>query len=146
MLILDADKEGFLRSKKSLIQTIGRAARNLNGMAIMYADRITNSMKETIEITERRRKKQEEFNIKNKIVPKQIIKNVKEVFEKVNSIDPKHESHKRNKVHIDLNLPKEKKEKIVRDLRKEMENAAKDLDFMEAARLRDLISEYKKGG
>ena len=146
VLILDADKEGFLRSKKSLIQTIGRAARNLNGMAIMYADRITNSMKETIEITERRRKKQEEFNVKNKIVPKQIIKNVKEVFEKVNSIDPKQESHKRNKVHIDLNLPKEKKEKIIRDLRKEMENAAKDLDFMEAARLRDLISEYKKGG
>jgi excinuclease ABC subunit B len=146
VLILDADKEGFLRSKKSLIQTIGRAARNLNGMAIMYADRITNSMKETIEITERRRKKQEEFNVKNKIVPKQIIKNVKEVFEKVNSIDAKQESHKRNKVHIDLNLPKEKKEKIIRDLRKEMENAAKDLDFMEAARLRDLISEYKKGG
>ena len=146
VLILDADKEGFLRSKKSLIQTIGRAARNLNGMAIMYADRITNSMKETIEITERRRKKQEEFNVKNKIVPKQIIKNVKEVFEKVNSIDPKQESHKRNKVHIDLNLPKEKKEKIIRGLRKEMENAAKDLDFMEAARLRDLISEYKKGG
>ena len=146
VLILDADKEGFLRSKKSLIQTIGRAARNLNGMAIMYADRITNSMKETIEITERRRKKQEEFNVKNKIVPKQIIKNVKEVFDKVNSIDPKQESHKRNKIHIDLNLPKEKKEKIIRDLRKEMENAAKDLDFMEAARLRDLISEYKKGG
>ena len=146
VLILDADKEGFLRSKKSLIQTIGRAARNLNGMAIMYADRITNSMKETIEITERRRKKQEEFNVKNEIVPKQIIKNVKEVFEKVNSIDAKQESHKRNKVHIDLNLPKEKKEKIIRDLRKEMENAAKDLDFMEAARLRDLISEYKKGG
>ena len=146
VLILDADKEGFLRSKKSLIQTIGRAARNLNGMAIMYADRITNSMKETIEITERRRKKQEEFNVKNKIVPKQIIKNVKEVFEKVNSIDPKQETHKRNKIHIDLNLPKEKKEKIIRDLRKEMENAAKDLDFMEAARLRDLISEYKKGG
>ena len=146
VLILDADKEGFLRSKKSLIQTIGRAARNLNGMAIMYADRITNSMKETIEITERRRKKQEEFNVKNKIVPKQIIKNVKEVFEKVNSIDPKQESHKRNKIHIDLNLPKEKKEKIIRDLRKEMENAAKDLNFMEAARLRDLISEYKKGG
>lgn len=146
VLILDADKEGFLRSKKSLIQTIGRAARNLNGMAIMYADRITNSMKETIEITERRRKKQQEFNVKNKIVPKQIIKNVKEVFDKVNSIDPKQESHKRNKVHIDLNLPKEKKEKIIRDLRKEMENAAKDLDFMEAARLRDLISEYKKGG
>ena len=146
VLILDADKEGFLRSKKSLIQTIGRAARNLNGMAIMYADRITNSMKETIEITKRRRKKQQEFNVKNKIVPKQIIKNVKEVFEKVNSIDSKQESHKRNKVHIDLNLPKEKKEKIIRDLRKEMENAAKDLDFMEAARLRDLISEYKKGG
>ena len=146
VIILDADKEGFLRSKKSLIQSIGRAARNLNGMAIMYADRITNSMKETIEITERRRKKQEEFNVKNKIVPKQIIKNVKEVFKKVNSIDPKQESHKRNKVHIDLNLPKEKKEKIIRDLRKEMENAAKDLDFMEAARLRDLISEYKKGG
>ena len=146
VLILDADKEGFLRSKKSLIQTIGRAARNLNGMAIMYADRITNSMKDTIEITERRRKKQQEFNVKNKIVPKQIIKNVKKVFQKVNSIDSKQESNKRNKVHIDLNLPKEKKEKIIRDLRKEMENAAKDLDFMEAARLRDLISEYKKGG
>jgi excinuclease ABC subunit B len=146
VLILDADKEGFLRSKKSLIQTIGRAARNLNGMSIMYADRITNSMKETIEITKRRRKKQQEFNVKNKIVPKQIIKNVKEVFEKVNSIDSKQESHKINKVQIDLNLPKEKKEKIIRGLRKEMENAAKDLDFLEAARLRDLISEYKKGG
>ena len=77
VIILDADKEGFLRSKKSLVQTIGRAARNINGKAIMYADRITNSMKETIDLTKKRREKQDNYNKKNKITPKQIIKYVK---------------------------------------------------------------------
>ena len=82
VIILDADKEGFLRSRKSLIQTIGRAARNINGKAIMYADKITKSMQETIDLTKKRRAKQELFNLQNKITPKQIIKNVKDTFEK----------------------------------------------------------------
>ena len=77
VIILDADKEGFLRSRKSLIQTIGRAARNINGKAIMYADKITKSMQETIDLTKKRRAKQELYNLQNKITPKQIIKNVK---------------------------------------------------------------------
>ena len=82
VIILDADKEGFLRSRKSLIQTIGRAARNINGKAIMYADKITKSMQETIDLTKKRRAKQELYNLQNKITPKQIIKNVKDTFEK----------------------------------------------------------------
>jgi len=119
VIILDADKEGFLRSRKSLIQTIGRAARNINGKAIMYADKITKSMQETIDLTKKRRAKQELYNQQNKITPKQIIKNVKDTFEK---------------------------EKLIREIRKQMEDAAKELNFLEAARLRDLIDIYKKSG
>ena len=145
VIILDADKEGFLRSKKSLIQTIGRAARNINGKAIMYADRITNSMKETIDITKKRRKKQSDYNKKNKITPKQIIKNVKEVFEKEKNNENKSTIQINDKSKINFNIPKNEKEKLIREIRKQMEDAAKDLNFVEAAKLRDLIDIYKKG-
>ncbi len=146
VIILDADKEGFLRSKKSLIQTIGRAARNINGKAIMYADRITNSMKETIDLTKKRREKQDNYNKKNKITPKQIIKNVKETFEKEKVVEQKSITQIEDKSKIDLNIPKAEKEKIIRLLKKQMEDAAKELNFLEAARLRDLIDIYKKSG
>ena len=146
VIILDADKEGFLRSKKSLIQTIGRAARNINGKAIMYADRITNSMKETIDLTKKRREKQDNYNKKNKITPKQIIKNVKETFEKEKVVEQKSIIQIEDKSKIDLNIPKAEKDKIIRLIKKQMEDAAKELNFLEAARLRDLIDIYKKSG
>ena len=146
VIILDADKEGFLRSKKSLVQTIGRAARNINGKAIMYADRITNSMKETIDLTKKRREKQDNYNKKNKITPKQIIKNVKETFEKEKVVEQKSIIQIEDKSKIDLNIPKAEKEKIIRLIKKQMEDAAKELNFLEAARLRDLIDIYKKSG
>ena len=146
VIILDADKEGFLRSKKSLVQTIGRAARNINGKAIMYADRITNSMKETIDLTKKRREKQDNYNKKNKITPKQIIKNVKETFEKEKVVEQKSIIQIEDKSKIDLNIPKAENEKIIRLIKKQMEDAAKELNFLEAARLRDLIDIYKKSG
>ena len=146
VIILDADKEGFLRSKKSLVQTIGRAARNINGKAIMYADRITNSMKETIDLTKKRREKQDNYNKKNKITPKPIIKNVKETFEKEKVVEQKSIIQIEDKSKIDLNIPKAEKEKIIRLIKKQMEDAAKELNFLEAARLRDLIDIYKKSG
>ena len=146
VIILDADKEGFLRSKKSLVQTIGRAARNINGKAIMYADRITNSMKETIDLTKKRREKQDNYNKKNKITPKQIIKNVKETFEKEKVVELKSIIQIEDKSKIDLNIPKAEKDKIIRLIKKQMEDAAKELNFLEAARLRDLIDIYKKSG
>ena len=145
VIILDADKEGFLRSKKSLVQTIGRAARNINGKAIMYADRITKSMKETIDLTKKRRKKQNSYNNKNKITPKQIIKNIKETFEKEKITQEKSIIQIEDNSKINLNMPKAEKEKIIRLIKKQMEDAAKDLNFMEAAKLRDLIDLYKKG-
>ena len=145
VIILDADKEGFLRSKKSLVQTIGRAARNINGKAIMYADRITKSMKETIDLTKKRRKKQNSYNKKNKITPKQIIKNIKETFEKEKITQEKSIIQIEDNSKINLNIPKAEKEKIIRLIKKQMEDAAKDLNFMEAAKLRDLIDLYKKG-
>tara|TARA_A100001011_G_scaffold64431_1_gene65077 strand:- start:4820 stop:6799 length:1980 start_codon:yes stop_codon:yes gene_type:complete len=145
VIILDADKEGFLRSKKSLVQTIGRAARNINGKAIMYADRITKSMKETIDLTKKRRKKQNSYNNKNKITPKQIIKNIKETFEKEKITQEKSIIQIEDNSKINLNIPKAEKEKIIRLIKKQMEDAAKDLNFMEATKLRDLIYLYKKG-
>ena len=143
VIILDADKEGFLRSKRSLIQTIGRAARNLNGRAIMFADRITESMKKTIDITDQRRKKQIEYNKEHKITPTQIIKNINESFN--------YESNEPERINIkdedfDFNISENEKQKIIKLLRKNMEKAAKELNFIEAARFRDLIAKYKKSG
>ena len=143
VIILDADKEGFLRSKRSLIQTIGRAARNLNGRAIMFADRMTESMKKTIDVTNQRRKKQLKYNRENNITPTQIIKNINESFN--------YESNETQKVDIveesfDLNISESEKQKRIKSLRKDMEKAAKELNFIEAARLRDIMLKYKKSG
>ena len=146
VIILDADKEGFLRSRKSLIQTIGRAARNINGKAIMYADKITKSMQETIDLTKKRRAKQELYNLQNKITPKQIIKNVKDTFEKEKITENKSLIKIDDNSKVDLNITKAEKEKLIREIRKQMEDAAKELNFLEAARLRDLIDIYKKSG
>tara|TARA_B100000902_G_scaffold109471_1_gene111133 strand:- start:189 stop:2168 length:1980 start_codon:yes stop_codon:yes gene_type:complete len=146
VIILDADKEGFLRSRKSLIQTIGRAARNINGKAIMYADKITKSMQETIDLTKKRRSKQELYNLQNKITPKQIIKNVKDTFEKEKITENKSIIKIDDNSKVDLNITKAEKEKLIREIRKQMEDAAKELNFLEAARLRDLIDIYKKSG
>ena len=147
VIILDADKEGFLRSKRSLIQTIGRAARNINGKAIMYADKETESINHTLRITLERRKKQMDHNIKNGITPKQIIKNVISTFDVKEKEETNINTLKNNKeFKIDINISDEKRKKIISDLRKEMVKAAKDLDFIEAAKLRDLIDRYKKSG
>ena len=143
VIILDADKEGFLRSKRSLIQTIGRAARNLNGRAIMFADRMTESMKKTIDVTNQRRKKQLKYNRENNITPTQIIKNINESFN--------YESNETQKIDVveesfDLNISEIEKQKRIKSLRKGMEKAAKELNFLEAARLRDIMLKYKKSG
>ena len=146
VIILDADKEGFLRSKRSLIQTIGRAARNINGKAIMYADKETDSIKNTLKTTTERRKKQMEFNKTNNITPTQIEKNIMTTFEVKDSTEINIKKNNTNIISIDHNITAEKRKKIIKDLRKDMVKAAKELDFMEAARLRDLIDNYKKSG
>ena len=146
VIILDADKEGFLRSKRSLIQTVGRAARNINGKAIMYADKETDSIKNTLKTTTERRKKQMEFNKTNNITPTQIEKNIMTTFEVKESTEINIKKNNTNIISIDHNITAEKRKKIIKDLRKDMVKAAKELDFMEAARLRDLIDNYKKSG
>ena len=143
--ILDADKEGFLRSNRSLTQTVGRAARNLNGMAIMYANKITKSMKFTIDQTLERRNKQIQYNRLNKIKPKALNKSLDNALTK-NSVSASYyekERRKNNENEIsNLNIPQI--EKKIRDKRKLMESAAKDLDFIMAAKFRDEITAYKK--
>lgn len=138
--ILDADKEGFLRSTRSLTQTVGRAARNLNGKAIMYADKITASMQKTIDETNYRRKKQIAYNTENNIVPKALNKSLDSTLKK-NSVSAYHfEKEELRAAEPDIEyLTKEQREKIIRDKRKAMESAAKDLDFIQAAKLRDEI-------
>jgi len=142
VVILDADKEGFLRSNRSLTQTIGRAARNINGMSILYADRITDSMKKTIEETKYRREKQKKFNKLNNVVPRQIEKTLDNALAK--KVDLEIEKKiKSNEESIYL-LPKKKIDEKIRETRKKMEQAAKNLDFMEAARLRDELKKLKE--
>ncbi|MCM5662832.1 excinuclease ABC subunit UvrB [Galbibacter mesophilus] len=144
--ILDADKEGFLRSNRSLTQTVGRAARNLNGKAIMYADKITDSMQKTIDETNYRREKQLTYNKKHNITPKALKKNLDSALAK-NSVSTyqleKEAARKAAEPELEY-LPKEKIEKLIRDKRKSMEKAAKELDFMEAARLRDEIKSLQE--
>lgn len=127
--IMDADKQGFLRSERSLIQTIGRAARNANGKVIMYADTISAAMEKAIEETERRRKIQKEYNEKNNIIPKTIIKDIPEVISNTQK-DKKQ-------------MTKKEKEKTLFDIEKEMKKAAKSLDFERAMELRDALFELK---
>ena len=138
--ILDADKEGFLRSNRSLTQTVGRAARHLNGKAIMYADKITASMQKTMDETDYRREKQTAYNLKHNIVPKALKKNLDSALAK-NSVSTYHfVKEELRAAEPDLEyLTKEQIEKLIRTKRKAMEKAAKELDFMQAAQLRDEI-------
>ena len=141
--ILDADKEGFLRSKTSLVQTIGRAARNIKGRVILYGNKITESMRYAISETERRRKIQEEYNKKHNITPKSIQKNISELLTTIFEQD-----------YIDLSgglsggeplmIDPKEAEKRIRNLSKKMKKAAKELNFEEAARIRDEINRVKK--
>ena len=133
--IMDADKQGFLRSNRSLIQTIGRCARNASGHVIMYADQISEAMHDAIEETARRRKIQEEYNIEHGIVPKTIIKEIREVISNVD--DSEHEDKETVK------LSKKEKQDLIIRLEEEMKLAAKNLDFERAMELRDVIFELK---
>ncbi len=143
--IIDADKEGFLRSNRSLTQTVGRAARHLNGKAIMYADKITASMQKTIDETAYRRERQIAYNTENNITPKSLNKSLDSVLSK-NSVSAYHfEKEEMRAAEPDLKyLTKEQREKLIRDKRKAMEKAAKELDFMQAAKLRDEIKMLQK--
>ncbi len=134
--ILDADKEGFLRSETSLIQTVGRAARNAKGQVIMYADSVTPSMERAITETERRRKIQADYNTAHGIIPKTIIKDVRDVIE----ITPKQDNDKAIK-----QMSREQREQLIKKLTIEMKQAAKLLEFEHAAELRDRIEKLRKG-
>jgi excinuclease ABC subunit B len=144
--ILDADKEGFLRSATALIQTIGRAARHVNGKVIMYADRMTEAMRNAIDETNRRRKKQQDYNEANGIIPVSIVKTVRDITERLSSgvhavaeesatYSPERKAHG--------NLPKTELQRIIAEMEKQMKQAAKDLEFETAAALRDQIYELK---
>jgi excinuclease ABC subunit B len=148
--ILDADKEGFLRSERSLTQTAGRAARNLNGMVIMYADKITNSMQQTIDATNYRREKQLKYNEENNIIPTQIVKPTREI------IGYEFRGGKKPVEYGESGLPDVAAdpvvqymnvnglEKAIEKLKKQMKAAAKELDFIEAARLRDEMFAFER--
>ncbi|MFC4219602.1 excinuclease ABC subunit UvrB [Flagellimonas marina] len=143
--ILDADKEGFLRSNRSLTQTVGRAARNLNGKAIMYADTITESMQKTIDETNYRREKQLAYNTENNITPKALNKSLDSALAK-NSVSTYHfQKEELRAAEPDLEyLTEDQREKLIREKRKAMEKAAKELNFMEAAKLRDEIKQLQE--
>ena len=142
--ILDADKEGFLRSNRSLIQTVGRAARNVNGKAIMYADNVTNSMQKTIDQTNYRRNKQKAYNKKNNITPTALNKSLDNALSKNSVVTYGQElSERKAEKTKNFYLTKNQIDNKIRELRKEMETAAKELDFIEAARLRDEINSLK---
>ena len=140
VVILDADKEGFLRSHRSLTQTIGRVARNVNGKAILYADKKTKSMQKTIDETNYRRNKQKKYNTKNNITPTPLNKSINDVFlTQTDKLEDDKMIMSKTK-----NLSKKEKEKEIRKYRTKMESAAKSLDFIEAARLRDIIKTLKE--
>ncbi|MDA7025547.1 excinuclease ABC subunit UvrB [Bacillus sp. CLL-7-23] len=143
--ILDADKEGFLRSERSLIQTIGRAARNAEGRVIMYADKITNSMEIAINETKRRREQQEEFNQKHGITPQTINKKIRDVIRATHVAEDQEEY--KAKVEPKLSkLTKKERDKVIAQMEHDMKEAAKALDFERAAELRDLLLELKSEG
>ena len=144
--ILDADREGFLRSERSLTQTAGRAARNINSLVIMYADNTTESMQKTIDETNRRREKQIAYNMKNNIIPAQIIKTTQSILGQTAVAGNRNKESRtyfeRDEIDYAADpvikyMNKEQLEKAVSKIRKQMEEAVKILDFVEAARLRD---------
>jgi excinuclease ABC subunit B len=144
--ILDADKEGFLRNQRSLVQTIGRAARNVNGRVIMYADTVTESMRQAIDETDRRRKVQMAYNEREGITPKTIVRSKEEIFRQTKVADSKKATRKFYVENEDKSmaadpvvayLGKDELVKMMERTKKEMEKAARELEFMEAARLRD---------
>ena len=142
--ILDADKEGFLRSERSLTQTAGRAARNVNGLVIMYADKITRSMKLTIDETNRRREKQIAYNTEHGLVPTPLNKKKDNALAKsLNPYTVKEGMSMAAESETDYSNPKEL-ERAIKNTKKQMENAAQDLDFLEAVKLRDKLTELKK--
>ncbi len=142
--ILDADKEGFLRAERSLIQTIGRAARNLNGKAILYADRITDSMRRAIDETERRRAKQIAFNEANGIVPRALNKRIKELIEGVYSDKPGRDDQKLIQAAEVESLSEKDLGKRIAQLEKQMLEHARNLEFEKAARLRDQLAQLRE--
>ena len=143
--ILDADKEGFLRSERALTQTAGRAARNVDGRVIMYADTITQSMKRTIDETERRRNKQMQYNLENNIIPVQIRKQVRNVLGKQKDyVEPLEETKSILADPVLAKLNPDQIRKAVEAAKKEMERAAAELDFMRAAKFRDEMNALKK--
>ena len=140
--IMDADKEGFLRSERALTQISGRAARNINGLVIMYADKITKSMKKTIDETYRRRNKQKTYNEENGIIPQPLNKKINNKL--IESLNP----YKKAKIDNDHSINKlssiKEIEKYAKETKRKMERMAKNLNFIEAARLRDELKEIKK--
>jgi excinuclease ABC subunit B len=152
--ILDADKEGFLRNQRSLIQTIGRAARNVNGLVIMYADKTTESMAKAIDETERRREKQIAYNLKHGLVPKALKKSKEEILRQTQVAGKKFGDRSKEYIEPDeISMAAEEKvnykskadvQKLIDRTRKQMETAAKELDFIEAAKLRDELFELQK--
>lgn len=136
--VLDADKEGFLRSKTSLIQTMGRAARNINGKVLLFANKITNSMKEAIEITEKRREYQDKYNKEHNIIPRSATRNIEDSLKEEDS------ANLYNKAKNLEKIPASQRAKIVKDLRVQMLKAAEKLEFEKAAMLRDEIAKLRK--
>lgn len=143
VVILDADKEGFLRSQRSLVQTIGRAARNSRGEVIMYGDKITDSMRYALDETERRRTIQEAYNEKHNITPTTINKKIHDVISATVEND---ETNEQQQTEVPKKMTKKEREKTIANIEKEMKQAAKDLDFEKATELRDMLFELKAEG
>ncbi|MCC6922879.1 MAG: UvrB/UvrC motif-containing protein, partial [Nitrosomonas sp.] len=142
--ILDADKEGFLRSERSLIQTIGRAARHINGKAILYADRMTRSMLAAIDETNRRREKQLAFNQQHQITPRGVHKRIKDLIDGVYSLDSAQRKLKVSESQMNYDTLNERQiSKEIQRLEKQMLNAARNLEFEQAAQYRDDIKRLK---
>lgn len=143
--IIDADKEGFLRNERSLVQTVGRAARNVNGFVIMYADKTTKSMQRTIDETNRRRKIQMDYNTKNNITPTPLIKSKEMIISSTKVADGEHKNEVINQEDINTKqfINKKEAEDLVKVFEKQMKKAAKELDFIEAANIRDKIKKIK---
>ena len=138
--ILDADKVGFLRNERALVQTIGRAARNANGRVIMYADTMTKDMKSAINETDRRRIKQEQHNLEHNIVPTSITKEVRDLIEKLDVVSNK---EKKSSLHIEEEIDKDVEQNVIDKLENEMNSAAEKWEFERAAMIRDEIYRLK---